>query len=228
VVSGCPSRRRKSSPLPQRRAPGPRHFGLNGGSKEPVPPSNLQTPDAGQFSLNDWLGQSNNSATVKGIETDLRPVMEMMPFQRKIRTAAMVATVGVGQIALFQRKVPRNEIWRLHFVSIEHNDAGNKNVRLSILQDISTTIIYNITRRSIDPNIETPLYPSVSQDPIDTDLFDQRGGPAPELIGGDTLQVIQIQAGTNAGRTWNVTLRYEILPAANEAQPDNDFVITVV
>lgn len=191
-------------------------------------PSNLQTPEAGQFALNDWLGQSNNAATVKGIETDLQPTIEMMPFQRKIRTAAMVATVGIGEVALFQRKVPRGETWRLHFVSIEHNDTGAQNVRLSILQDISTTIIYNIARRSVTPNIETPLYPSMAANPIDIAVFDQRGGPAPELIGGDTLQVIQITVGIVAARTWSVTLRYEILPAINLVQPDNDFVITVI
>lgn len=193
-----------------------------------MPPSNLQTPAAGQFALNDWLDQANNEATVQGIETNLRPTMEMMPFQRKIRTAAMVATVNAGQKALFQRKVPRNEMWRLHFVSIEQTDAGDKIARLSILQDIGTTIIYNIARVEVNANTETPLYPSMAVDSVADDRFNQRGGPAPELIGGDTLQIIQVTAGTNAGVTWSVTLRYEILPAANLILPDNEFVVTVV
>ena len=191
-------------------------------------PSNLQTPQSGAFALNDWLGQSNNAATVLSIETILQPTLETMPFQRKFRTAVLTATVGAGQFATFQRKVPLTEMWRLHFVSVEHNDGADKIVRLSILQDAPNSIIYNIARREADPNVETSLYSSTSVGGPGDDRFMTRGGPAPELIGGDTLQVIQVTGGTNAGRTWSLTLRYEILPPANEILPDNDWVVNVV
>lgn len=73
----------------------------------------LQGTRAGQFGLNDFLGQSNNRATPQNIIRTILPVQEMREFQRIYRFDTGSQLLGLGQrISLLRWTVPANEYWK--------------------------------------------------------------------------------------------------------------------
>lgn len=191
--------------------------------------ANFQRPTGGQSAFNDWFGQLDNEATINGLQRKLQPSQELMVFQRKFRNVTLKATVNAGQVALFSRQVPLGEIWKLHFVSVRQTDNVGKTVQLEIVQDnLPLAINYMISRRVLQSNLDTPLYPSMAVEGEEFSFFDQRGGPAPQLLAGDTLKIIQVSVGVGAAQIWSLTLRYEILPGVNEAKLDNDWSVDVL
>jgi len=190
----------------------------------PADPTLLQKRRGGQFAYNDWLEQRNNEATIRSVGRVLTPTQDLMPFQRKVRTVVLESTVLVGQKVVWSRVVPQAEMWRLAFVSVFNGDSGNQDVRLNIAFAFQNSIIYLISKRLALAGTNTPLYPSIPRSGTSPPgFFDQRGGPAPEMVEGDNVQIIVDTNAVEASSTWRLTLRYEIIPAANEHSLDEEW-----
>lgn len=194
---------------------------MNGGGKRPGIPSNLQTPEAGAFALNDWLGQTDNEATVQAIETVLLPTQEMMPFQRKIRQVLIQVSPGIGQVPIISGKVPRNESWLLHRASAETSEGHF--YTFSVLPLRNGSILHKIGNFSLETGIQTPLYPSRWEQTVNNnERFNMQPGYWPEFMPGDLVQFNTSEVAV-AAHVVKFQMRYEVRPVPNLFENDEVF-----
>ncbi len=90
---------------------------------------NLQSALAGQYGLNDWLGQQNNLATPQGLVPLILPVQDMREFQRRYLFDQGTQSLVLGErISLLSWTVPPNEYWRPLSLIYQNADAGTHTV----------------------------------------------------------------------------------------------------
>ena len=96
----------------------------------------LNGPLAGQFGLNDWLKQRNNSATPEDIIKAILPVQEMRDFQRRYVFSSAEKALAVGErISQLSFIVPECEWWMPLAMQYENADDVDHVVECSITVD---------------------------------------------------------------------------------------------
>jgi len=176
----------------------------------------LQRRFGGQSDLNDWLGQTNNEATVRGISQDLQPVQELMPFQRKFRDVDGDIAPDAGEEAQLTGIVPIGEMWRIHNVSVNTADSIAHTVSLRIQSVVNATAPYEIARLVALAGIDTPLFPAGNFVANNDGRWKWAGGPLPIALPQDTVIIEDHTTTATAARVLKISVRYEILPAPEE------------
>jgi len=123
----------------------------------------LQSVLAGQFSLNDWLGQQDGAATPKGLIPFILPVQEMRPFQRRYRFDEGTQALSAGErISLLRWTVPQREWWKPLAVLYQNADSATHNVLTSFSMAKSVAaLVYQPTRTRIRANATKIVYGTV-------------------------------------------------------------------
>jgi len=187
-----------------------------------------QSPRAGSFILNDWLGQQTNLATIQGLSTTLVPVQTVREFQRRIRSVGNVTIpVTIGQFVTFSAVVPEDETWQIQFVGVNHVDApaNDHNITLRIIPGVPADQPYVVARVEVDSGQDTPLYPSHVLTTAASDVrFVARGAQILEAFPGDTVQIFDETALIAATGTFRPVIRYEVGPPPFLNERDRVFV----
>lgn len=182
----------------------------------------LQKDVVGQFALNDWYEQRNNEATVKGVAELIQPVQEMMIFQRRFRNGQLPTAPVLGASSIFTALVPRDEMWRLHWIGLLHTDSASLTVTFTQVpaRGPVARIGRVITVRVVAANVQTPLFPSMGVTAVGNTQFDQRGGSAPEFLPGDQMQITTSAIANAGGAAVTLIFRIEVLPPPSLDQRD--------
>jgi len=177
----------------------------------------LQGARAGQFTLNDWLGQQNNQATPKGMLPFILPVQEMRGFQRLWRFSSGAQDLAIGEILASVRwPVPDREFWRIRGIffdnpdNVDHTYATDFTVNLSLLSDDGLAVgIYRAALINIAAQARKVIYGLDIQTRTNTDIYSQSLDMT--LEPGDVLSVKMGEVASVAHRqTW--TMLYELVP----------------
>jgi len=111
----------------------------------------LQGTLAGQFGLNDFLGQLNNRVTPQKMIRTILPVQEMAHFQRRYFFTFGTQVVPVGQrISQLRFIVPEKEWWRPLAMQYEMGDVVDHEVEISItVHETATVSIFRLIRTNV-------------------------------------------------------------------------------
>lgn len=184
-----------------------------------------QSPLAGGFVHNDWLGQLTNLATVQRLSETLVPVQEMMNFQRRVRDVLVLLSAGVGQKAIVTGVVPINESWRLMYASFRHDDSGSHTISFRYNADRPSPINVLIWQDRVVGGQEMPMYPSSFEPVVDAEDRVRPKAPEPVVwMPGDTITIVDNDVAIDPTVEWEFALRYEVRPAM--ARYENDTIFT--
>lgn len=154
----------------------------------------------------------------------------MRPFQRSVRTQEIPAAVAVGEVPLFQARVPDDEAWRLHWMTYFHNDSEAHIVRLTFSPRLEQPDSFmTIARQQIAQDIDSPIYPSMPTTIVTNSQFNQRGGEQPEFFPGDLLlftdESVRVDVVAGIAR---LMFRYELIPLPVSMARDRVWTLNVI
>jgi len=187
---------------------------------ESIPAVNpLTDPRAGSISLGEWLNLSSITPALANQLNLLVPTQEMEPFQRQIRTGLLQSAPTVGQVALFTATVPDDEAWRMIYLSIHQDDSVTHIYRWTVIPKIENGQLVMIARKSVNSNLETPLYRSFSEE-NSASRFAPRGPLPVEFMPGDQIDVFDLTSQTDATTIHKLSFRYELIPIPQKRSVD--------
>ena len=171
----------------------------------------LRNPEAGTFSLNDFIAQGDNEATVLRLLRTMIPTIDMRDFQRKYVFSAGKQTLQVGESLFLQWTVPDNEWWRPRTLMFTNKDNALKTVRVEFTVDPSLDNIYRAVQTRVDAGESQVVY---GQD-IDGAIGTSTGRFASRLPNimrpGDIMTFVQQQnVAILSEQSW--TMIYELVP----------------
>jgi len=187
----------------------------------------LKGPFGGQFSLNDFLGQSNNRATPQDIVRTILPVQEMREFQRRYVFSAGKQTLQIGERLVLRWTVPRTEWWRPHNLVFTNKDTGTQTIRITFTVDNTGDNIYRAVQ-TVVPNGATQVVYGAD---LDGSIGDTAGRFASKLASimepGDAMAMeMTADVAVLAEMSW--TLLYELVPQpATSLRRGPDAAVTV-
>lgn len=176
--------------------------------------ADLQSVLAGQFSLNDWLGQQDGAATPKGLIPFILPVQEMRPFQRRYRFDEGTQALDAGErISLLRWTVPQREWWKPLAVLYQNADSATHGVLTSFsMAKSAASLVYQPTRTRIRANATKIVYGSVwdgTQADADETMYSSDLHVTMEP--GDDFDLIDLTANTGASQQRWIFV-YELVP----------------
>lgn len=120
----------------------------------------LNTPLAGQFSLNDFLAQQNNDVTPREILRTIVPVQEMRDFQRRYLFDTRTQALFAGErISLLRWEVPANEWWKPLRLLYGHFDSITHSIIITFTMSRNDQIIrYVPVRTTVDAGLQKVVY----------------------------------------------------------------------
>jgi len=180
-------------------------------------------PRLGSLKWADWTNRGSNQPLIKQQLSVLIPNQEMLPFQRQVLTREMLRSVPQGDNVLYEATVPQDQAWRLIWMTYRHVDNIFHILNFRVLPMLpNATIFHTITRRQVQNDTDTPLYPSMPVVATDDTQFDHRGGPRPEFFPGDKLSVLDETSMSKVGSTTcKLIFRYERIPLPVSQTIDN-------
>jgi len=178
--------------------------------------ADLQSARAGQFVLNDWLGQLDNAATPKGLIPVILPTQEMREFQRRYRFDGGSQDLLMGERLTLSWTVPRNEWWRPRTLMFTNKDSTVKVVRVEFTVDNTGTNIYRAVETRVSSGESKIIYGAHLDGAIGTDFPTRFASLLPSIMEpNDVMTMVQTQNVTIASeQSW--ILIYELVPAPTE------------
>lgn len=180
----------------------------------------LQGARAGQFVLNDWLGQQDNAATPQGIVPFILPVQEMRPFQRTYKFSSGRQTLAIGEVVSLVWRVPEGEYWKILGVfwengdNVDHSLSVNFTINPSLLGDQGGAIsIYRAALINVAGGASKVIYGLNIQTRTNTDLYHQFLDISLQPTDAISITMGEVVAAGGA-QSW--TMLYELMPGVPE------------
>jgi len=180
----------------------------------------LQGAKAGQFVLNDWLGQLDNAATPGGMVPVILPVQEMRPFQRRLKFTSGNQALAIGERLSVRWEIPPKEFWKVLGIFWENPDSVDHTV--SVLFTINrqglgdqggVVATYRPALLNISGGQSKVIYGINIQTRTNTDLYHQFLDISLEPTDAIALTMGEVVAVATSQR-W--TMLYELMPGVPE------------
>lgn len=175
----------------------------------------LQGELAGQFSLNDFLGQLNNAVTPQNIVRTILPVQEMRHFQRRYfsDTGERLA-VGLGLRLSLRWTVPNSEWWKPLALVYHNKDTVLHNLvtRFS-MQRNSAALVWQASNTNVLPQQIKVVYGSDLDESMSTGGEESFMSRIPVVMEpSDTFDLVDLTAVATGGITLRWIFAYERVP----------------
>jgi len=136
----------------------------------------LRNPLSGSFSLNDFLQQGDNSATVGELIRVMLPTMDLKDFRRRFRVDRTTVNLLIGEVLQDLRwTVPRGEAWRPRAVLYENGDSTAHNVDINLTlprgADVGATAVMKIAASNVFGGSSKIMWPLSVENSGGTTLF---------------------------------------------------------
>jgi len=181
---------------------------------------NLQGAKAGQFTLNDWLGQQNNAASPKGVLPFILPVQEMRPFQRRYAFTSGNQALLITERVQVRWEIPDFEFWKVLGIfwenpdNIDHSYSIVFTINRSSIGDQGGSVSqYRVALMTISGQANKVIYGLDIQTRTNTDLYHQFLDIT--LEPGDAIS-ITMNEDANVATSARWTMLYELMPGPPE------------
>lgn len=182
--------------------------------------ADLRNQLAGTFSLNDFIRQGDNEATVRKLVKAILPTMDLKDFRRRFRIDTQSLAMTVGQVITDLRWiVPRGEAWRVHSILMENTDSAPHfiQVRMSYARgaDSRGGAFFPVARVQVGTGFDQPVY-GLTQQNVTSTTFSSF--PDIVLEPGDFISLTDLTALVDAATAQGFQIVYEIVPQPTETR----------